>query len=141
LTADPYDEQNILANDTVIRRVSLQYVVPNENTGGQRLSSMLFQPSSGLNGGMSVDIEAKIVEAGLVPRDYVTNPTFMGSVSMKANSIRSLDLIVGYDPIPENAFHGEVWGSNVPNRFTGAQKKGLRAESEWYVEIPGVEIG
>ena len=54
--------------------------------------------------------------------------------------------MIGYDPIegtaefPENPYHGEVWGSARPNKFTNPQKKAIQSASEWFVEIPGVAV-
>lgn len=89
---------------------------------------------------MSVDLEAKIVEAELDPREYVTTPIFTGSVSFLASAVRALNLWIGYDPIPENPYHGEVWGTPKPNRFKNSQKKGLHNTCGWYVRLEGVEI-
>lgn len=136
----PYDENDIGSDELIIRRISAQYVVPNENTGGLRLSSMAFQPSSGLNSGMSVDVETLIVKSGLDPKNYVKTPVFTGAVAFSAGDVRALNLMVGYDPLEENPYHGEVWGNTKPNHFSGSQKKGLRQVSKWYVELPDVDI-
>ena len=34
-----------------------------------------------------------------------------GSGQFSASDIRALNLWAGYDPIPENRCHGEVWGT------------------------------
>ena len=68
---------------------------------------------------MSVDVEALIVSAGFIPQNYVTTPVFTGSVFFTAAAIRDQGLRIGYDPIPENKFHGEVWGpASKPNTKT-----------------------
>lgn len=140
MSVDPYDEERILAADTIIRKISSQYIVPNDNTGGKRLSSMAFQPSSDPNGGMSIDLETNIVAAGLDPKEFIHSPDFVGAVAMKAGDVRNLNLRIGYDPLPENPHHGEVWGNNRPNRFSDSQKKGLRRAARWYTDVDGVEI-
>ena len=89
---------------------------------------------------MSVDIESLIVAAGDNPREYVTTQDFTGSVSFLAREARSLELRVGYDPVPENPHRGEVWGNERPNRFSRTQKRGLGHASQWYVELPEVDI-
>ncbi len=95
---------------------------------------------------MSVDVEALIVKDGLNPREYVVTPDFQGAVSFTVESVRALELIVGYDPIkdnpnvPDNPYHGEVWRKEEARKFTGAQEKGLRAAAQWYVEIEGVDL-
>ncbi len=138
---EPYDEERIGADDTIIRRINPeQHIVWDNNRACNRVSSKVFSPSSGLNGGMSVDIEKLIVAGGEIPQEYVTDPVFIGSVSFSAGAARNLSLRVGYDPLPDNPYHGEVWGSSSANRFSRSQKKGLGQVSTWYVEIQGVEI-
>lgn len=148
MAVDPYDEPTIEHDDIIIRRVNRdQHVVRDEITGTLRTSSKLFSPSSGLNGGMSVDL-LKLIEAdGLNAQEYVTTPVFTGSVQFAAHAVRAAGLRVGYDPIKDlagvqdNPYHGEVWGPvQKPNRFTQGQKRALAEASTWFVELPGVEI-
>ncbi len=90
---------------------------------------------------MSVDIEKLIVDSGNDPEEYVTTPKYIGSVAFTAQSIRDLDLMVGYNPVDGNPHHGEVWGAGGrPNKFSNSQKRGLIAAAEWYVQIHDVEI-
>ena len=50
----PHDHFDILDADGIIRRVSKQHVVDDPKViGGRKLSSFLFNPSSGINGGLS----------------------------------------------------------------------------------------
>jgi hypothetical protein len=141
LSVQPYDEKKIKPEEVIIRRINpVQHVVWDENRGCNRISSKAFSPSSGENGGMSVDIEDLILEGGHNPKQYVTTPIFTGSVAFSADNVRNLGLRIGYDPIQENPYHGEVWGSPRANRFSNPQKKGLLAASEWYVEIEGVSL-
>jgi len=139
LPTEPYDEERIGSTDTIIRRINpIQHVVWDNNRECHRISTKAFSPSSGERGGMSVDIESLILESDDDPKKYVTTPTFTGSVTFFANDARKLDLVIGYDPIFENPYHGEVWGSARPNRFSNPQKKGLMAASTWYVELKDV---
>ncbi len=85
---EPLDHNGIQAGDGVIRRVSDQQVVTDPKTGGRRLSSMAFKPSTGPKAGMSVDLEKNIEEAGLDARTYVTSPKWVGSVRFKAGALR-----------------------------------------------------
>jgi len=142
MAAQPYDEDDLIDVDILIRRVNpKQHVVFDENTGKKRTSSKLFSPSSGPNDGMSVDIQKLIENDGVNVQDFVSTPTFTGSVFFDVNSARNAGLMVGYDPIVGNPYHGEVWGSSKPNRFTKSQKRALINSSAWLVEIPGVDIG
>ena len=141
MSVKPYDEDDIHPNHNIIRRINpVQHVVWDENRGCNRISSKAFSPSSGVGGGMSVDVEAKIIADHLSPHEYVTTPAFTGSVHFLASAARALDLWIGYDPLPENPYHGEVWNSVRPNRFSNAQKKGLQNACNWYVPLDDVEI-
>lgn len=88
---------------------------------------------------MSVDLEREIVEAGLDPRQYVTNPKFTGSVRFEAGSLRNVGFLVGFHPIisgnDPNPYHGEVWFKQ-----SRANEKTLRALCSWFVQIEGVTI-
>jgi hypothetical protein len=138
---NPYDENGIGAADIIIRRINpTEHVVADQNRNCNRISSKAYKPSSGQNGGMSIDVEALIKNAGLKPRIFVTTPVFLGSVAFKASSIRSLGLWVGYEPLATNLYHGEVWGAVRHNRFTGSQTRGLASSASWYVQIPNVSL-
>jgi len=139
LPVEPYDEEEIDSTGTIIRRINpIQHVVWDDNRKSHRISTKAFSPSSGKNGGMSVDIESLIINNGCDPKEYVTTPTFTGSVSFFAGDARKLDLVIGYDPISENLFHGEVWGSKRPSRFSNSQKRRLMAISKWYVKLENI---
>lgn len=130
----PHDDETILPNDLIIRRINPdQHMVMVQNEGRRRLSSKAFSPSSGEHGGMSVDAEKLIRERGQDPHVFVTTPVFTCSVWFTARTIRELGLMIGYEPIPENYAHAEVWGGTRPNRFTGSQQRSLREQAQWYV--------
>jgi hypothetical protein len=131
----PHDHAGIDASDGVIRRVSEQQVVIDEKTGGKRLSSMVFRASSGLNGGMSIDLQTQIEDAGLDARMFVTTPRWIGSLRFETGALRTASFQVGFDPLPENPHHREVWGT-----FSRSNQQKLRELCQWFVLIPGVEI-
>ncbi len=132
-TVVPHDHNGIAATDGVIRRISDRQIVTDRNTGARRLSSFAFKPSSEAHGGMSVDLQREIELAGLDARAYVSTPRWIGSVRFDAGSLRAEGFLVGYDPLPDNPFHGEVWG-----RFSSVDIKRLVELCEWFVPIPGV---
>lgn len=154
MVTEPHDDPFIGADDRVIRRIDgAEHIVHDKNTGESRVSSKAYKASSGPHGGMSVDIEALILESGLNPKHFVTNPKFTGSVYFHARDVRALGLWVGKDPIapsatnPGNPYHGEVWRVEQvaavfeTRRFTGSQQNSLMKLAAWYVEIPGVSLG
>ena len=139
---EPYDEESISGDDTIIRRVNpRQHVVPDHNSGGQRVSSKLFSPSSGPNGGMSVDLLGLIKQSGVEPKQFVTTPEFTGSVAFAASSARDCGLWIGFNPTEHNPYHGEVWRPPPPcGNFSKGQKRTLMSSSSWFVELAGVTI-
>jgi hypothetical protein len=130
----PHDHPDIHADHVAIRRISENFIVP-DGSGGRRISSMAFRPSSGVNGGMSVDLESFILESGQDPRAFVTTPLWRGSVCFQVGVLRGEGLQVGYHPMDGNKFHGEVWGATKRS-----QQKRLQDLAAWYVPIPGVQI-
>lgn len=147
MLVQPYDEQDIAPNDTIIRRINPdQHVVIDENTQRRRISSKAYNKSSGPRSGMSVDIEKLIIAGGEDPKRYVTTPIFTGSVAFSASAIRSLGLWVGYEPIldvlgiPDNPYHGEVWSPTERKSFSDSQKTSLANSARWYVQIPDVDL-
>ena len=141
MAVNPYDEKRIGANDLIIRRINPdQHLVWDDNRNRKRISTKAYQRSSGEAGGMSVDIEALIVADRQDPKQFVTTPKFTGSVAFMANQIRELGLILGYDPIPDNPYHGQVWQKGTAKRFTRTQQKGLLRAAQWYVRLEGVDI-
>lgn len=138
----PHDSPTISDGDTIIRRVNpVHHVVPDHNTGGFRTSSKLFSPSSGEDEGMSVDLLELIKLDNVDAVTFLTTPVFAGSVKFTASAARNAGLMLAEDPLPENPYHGQVWGSNErPSHFTKSHKKALAEASEWFVEIPGVVI-
>ncbi len=130
----PHDHPEIIATDKVLRRVSPEHHVVVDG-GGQRISTMAFEPSKDAYRGLSVDLERSILEARLDPKLFVTTPRFVGSVWLAAGAARAEGLSVGYDPLPENPHHGEIWGI-----ASKAVKRKLLKLAQWYVEIAGVSI-
>lgn len=130
----PHDHAEILSQHVVIRRISDKQIVFDGN-GQRRISSIAYKPSSRPPGGMSIDIEPFIVAKALNPKEYVTTPVWMGSVWFLVETLRADSLLVGYDPLPTNDAHGEVWGAD-----TRPQWRKLQRVAAWYVEIPGVGL-
>jgi hypothetical protein len=131
----PHDHDGIVRDDGVIRRISPLHVVYDPKIGGKKVSTMAFEPSSEVNGGLSVDLQRQIEDAGLVALDYVSEPPWLGSIRFTAGTLRDEGFLVGYDPLPENPHHGEVWGS-----FTKSKKKQLLRLATWFAAMDGVTL-
>jgi hypothetical protein len=80
-------------------------------------------------------LQQQIEEAGLDAREFVTSPQWMGSVRFFAGRLRTEGLLVGYDPIDTNPYHGEVSGN-----FSRRMQIRLPQLCEWFVPIEGVTI-
>jgi len=106
-------------------------LVDDQKTGAKRISSIAYQASTGVHGGMSVDLERSVLDAGLDVAAFVTTPQWIGSVRFEAQFLRAEGFQVGFDPLPENSHHGEVWGA-----FSRGQRKRLQREAQWFVPIP-----
>ncbi len=94
---------------------------------------MLFKGGSGPRDGMSVDLEAQIIEANLDPVAYVSVDPWFGAIVFRVGDLRGAGLMVGFNPIQGNPHHGEVWG-NYPKH------RDFAALAQWFVELPEVSI-
>ena len=130
----PHDHAGIGNQDGVIRRISDYHLAPGPN-GTRLVSSMALEPSSEPKGGVSIDIERSILEAGLDVKQHVTSPQFLGSVRFLVGDLRSETLMVGYDPLPDNDHHGEIWG-DLPK----SKKRRLMKKARWFVKIANVTL-
>lgn len=108
----PHDHPGILDGHFVIRHIHPQDV---KELG--RVPSGVYTASSGPHGGMSVDIGDWMVADGLEPLHYLRNAS-EGATRLPVGALRRLGYQVGWDPLPENPHHGEVWGN-----FNGSKRK------------------
>lgn len=132
-----HDHEEIFADDLVIRRVTAHWIVEDPKVpGGKRLSSMAFEKSSGPRGGMSVDLKRQMEEVGIDAKAWVTSPPWTCSVMLRVGDIRAEGFQVGFDPLVDNPYHGEVWG-----QFTKGKKKKLMNICKWFVPLDGVALG
>lgn len=143
----PYDEKRIGPDEIIIRRINPdQHVIWDENKQTRRISTKAYNKSSTSTAGMSVDIESLMIEQNVTPKVFVTTPIYTGSVAFTAQSIRKINLWVGYDPIrnvagiPDNPYHGEVWAKTQKKNFSDAEKTGLAKLASWYVKLPDVDL-
>lgn len=102
-SVQPHDHPEILNHDWLIRRVSTEWVVTDPKVpGNKRLSTRAFDLSSPeFGGGMSVDIQKLIEEAGVSVVEFVTSPRWTASLRIQTGSLRAKALQVGYSPVPE----------------------------------------
>jgi hypothetical protein len=140
----PHDHDEILDDHRIIRGVSAEFVVKDEQGRPQRLSSAALDPSTvevDPYCGLSVDIEQLMIEQGVTPEAHVQTGKFVGSIAFKVRSFRSRDFLVGYDPFPKNPCHGAVWQDATRNsKLTRGTRKALLQEAAWSIPIDGIPI-
>ena len=130
----PHDHQEILNTDGIIRRVSPYHIVEYPKVvGGRRISSSLFRESSEPPGGMSIDLMRPLEEGGFDAAVIVTVEPHIAAVVLLAHEFRTLEFRVGYDPLPANPYHGEVWGI-----FSKSKQRTLLRTCAWLVPVPGI---
>jgi hypothetical protein len=137
----PHDDPAITDDGHVVRHINpLAHLCPDENTGGQRISTGAYHATREPNGGVSVDLGQELLAAGL-GLGHMVGPG-MGAVRIRVSTIRRLDLWVGSDPIiaekandSENPYHGQIW------RCRTKTPRDLHREAEdWVVPLPGVAL-
>jgi hypothetical protein len=107
---EPHDHAEINDDSYVIR-----HIVPHDIHEG-RVASGAYSESKG--GGMSVDIEAWIVAAGLAVLHYVRSDC--GARRLRVGDLRALGMKVGWDPDNGHEHHGAVW--NMPKAQSSRRK-------------------
>ena len=138
----PHNHPQILDNDWVIRLVFIGKNEPPVDLKfpeGKRLSLTVWEPSSGVNEGLSVNLQSLIFTGGLESPEKYSKPA---SIMMNVGDIRRLGFEVGYDPvkddpkIPDNPYHCQIWGAS-----TRGERNQLKNISQWLVPLAGVSIG
>ena len=76
-----------------------------------------------------------MLAANVDPKAFVSRPPFIGSIWFLASYLRSKAFVVGYDPLPDNPYHGEVWGT-----FSKGRQRDMLATAQWFVQITGVDL-
>lgn len=134
----PHDHPNFGPGTTLIRRVSVEYIVHDDNRDCDRLSSALFKfddPADHLSCDSTVCIEALDRD----PAAWVTDNHWIGSVTLQINKLREIqaetETKVGMVPLDSNQCHGGVWG-----KITRGRANMLLRASDWLVPISGVAV-
>lgn len=136
----PHDDPDIGEDDELFRYIDPKnHLVECKNTGSKRLSSGAFSESrkDAPYRGMSVDIEQKMIEDAVDPKDRLPDSSW-GIVRLNAGEMRSFKFKVGSDPIdPQNPQHGEVWGIGKGMRKKKV-KKAIMENIRWEKKAQGV---
>jgi hypothetical protein len=105
----PADDGSVGDDETLLRHFPPVFWILDKLTGTHRLSSQAFSQSTRPPGGMSVNREMPMRDAGLEPTHFLPAPEF-GLARLVARDLRAMTLVIRATPITGNPFHAEVWG-------------------------------
>lgn len=138
----PHDHPSLVGQRLIIRHICPSDIVPDDNTGGFRLSSAVFQhryrePLDHL----SFDSQHCLDEKAIKLEEHVDAEKHPGSLSISVQDFREEDPSekpenkwkIGMVPVPGNDCHGGVWG-----KISGGVAKKLQRKAEWVRPIDGV---
>jgi hypothetical protein len=91
--------------------------------------------------GLSVDLEQLLIADGVDARAHVTKRGELGAICFRVTAFRDRGFLVGFDPQPDNPYHGSVWEqAEKQARLTKGTRKALLREASWFIEIAGTSI-
>jgi hypothetical protein len=136
----PHDHPDLANERRLIRRITSDHIIFDDNLGCNRISSGLFKCNP-KHGYLSIDSEHCNQNLQRDPAEYVTDPVFFGALMIDVGEFRSLDRAekpeqrwkIGIVPMGGNDCHGAVWG-----KITGGQSNDMQRKSQWLVRVPGV---
>ncbi len=131
----PHDHAGLDPSDIVIRLVPRQWRVAGAQPGVWRLSSEAFQNSSDKYRGCSVLIAKLAAEAGISIEKIVASRNMLGAISVTVGQIRGRGLKVGFDPLEDDPFHGQIW-----EKITRGTANTLLSSAAWSVPIADTVI-
>ena len=128
--AEYIDDDTILNDVELYRRVPPQWLVRDEKLGTVRPSSQAFQDSP--NGTpMSVTLSDVLTAAGREPLSVLNGHEGFGLASITTGLARECRQGIVRNPTEEEPAHGLVFGKK-----TGSVKSRFAKESRWVVEPP-----
>lgn len=109
----PHDHEDIRYEDIIVKRVTEHHVTRDDEGNIRKLNSNLFSRSSSDRDkyrGSSIDILKLIEELGISVEEHIAEtPKLIGYAFLQAGAVRDLGGKVGYQPLPENVAHGNIW--------------------------------
>lgn len=121
------DDSTILDEAELWRRIHPEWVVPDENTGGFRLSSAAFDdsPDGSPTSVLLVDI---VRETGRDEEDVLAGFDGYTLASVTAGDARGCKQGIARDPLPNEPAHAYVFGSK-----TKSLKRCLARHAQWII--------
>jgi hypothetical protein len=130
----PHDHTALIDSDLLVRLVPAGWRVP-ASSGNWRLASQAFANSSDKYGGCSVLIAKLVEESGATIAEIVRSRGMLGAIAISVREVRSRGLQAGFDPLPDDPHHGQIWG-----KITRGTSNALLVQSAWAVAIPDTVI-
>jgi hypothetical protein len=124
----PADNSDIADDCGLLRRVTPNQIVPDDNVGGRRLSSGAFRDRA-----LSVDAECLLNADGLDWQFSLRDHPDFFLVRIKAGLARQHQQTVQHRKVPDNDYHAEVSG-----RKSDPICNELRKAAEWVKKPNGV---
>jgi hypothetical protein len=138
----PHDHPELTSEGRLIRRISPLQVV--DSPKGRRLSSAVLEPSTTDRDpycGLSVDLEQLLLADNVDAIEHVKRGEALGAIALTVSCFRDRHFLVGFDPQPNNDYHGNVWQRPALNaKLTRGMRNALLREAEWFITIDGVAI-
>jgi hypothetical protein len=122
----PVDDATIADDTQCYRRITPHQLVPDDNTGCQRVSSGAFD-----NEDLSVALGDKIEEDDRTPGSVLVNYPGEYLVSFTAGVARAVAQIIYREPEPDEPAHGIVFGKKKKS-----VKRALHDACAWVVQPP-----
>jgi hypothetical protein len=117
------DNESIANEETLYRRISVHYLVPDEDTGFARVSSGAFKHRE-----LSVNLHSVLEQNGYSPDACLSAYPLERLVSLRAEAARSCNQALCRDPLPDDLSHGLVYGNK-----NGKTPEKLTAASNWVI--------
>lgn len=128
--ANRADDPTISNEERLWRRVPLEWIKIDPNTGNPIISSAAFRPSDE----MSVNIASQTT-----PEEVLKNDPRHSLAEFNAGYAREIGCIVVRDPLPDDRSHALVCGKNPNGRLTKSQAKKIATQARLIVYRPPSE--
>jgi hypothetical protein len=120
------DNTSIGDEERLFRRVHINQLVRDDDTGLARVSSGVFRDKD-----LSVNIESTLMNSGGSRESCLRGSNAHKLVSITAQSARQLSQAICRDPLPDDLSHGLVYGSKNARSICD----GLRALAVWMIPM------
>ena len=117
------DDLSIPDEERLLRRVHIQQIVRDDDTGLARVSSGVFRDKE-----LSINLESALSDLGGSAESCLQASSAHKLISITAQNARQFNQSVCRDPVPDDLSQGLVYGSK-----SGSVRDGLRAAADWVI--------